>query len=90
MSEGTARTRHTGAGESVSIDVIETVAASRNEDPTTLPPLHEHVNPEALDSLFRQTPNGGERTGEISFRYYGFLVTVRYDGETTIDLASES
>ena len=89
MSEGRARTRQSGAGESVSIDVIETVAASRNEDPTSLPPLHEHVDPEALDSLFRQT-NGRERTGTISFQYYGFVVTVSCDGETTIELSSES
>jgi hypothetical protein len=90
MSEGRARTRQSGADKSVSIEVIEAVAASRDEDPATLPPLHEHVNPEALDSLFRQTPHGRERSGQVSFEYYGFVVSVSYDGETTIRLVDKS
>jgi len=90
MSEGRARTGQSGANESVSIDVIETVAASRNEDPTALPPLHEHVDPEALDSLFRETPHGRERTGQISFEYHGFVVVVSCDGETSINLVDRS
>lgn len=90
MSEGTVRTRPPGTCDSITIDIIETVAAATDEDPMTLPPLYEHVNTEALESLFKQTPSGRDRTGKISFQYYGFVVTVSYDGGTTIDLSDDS
>jgi hypothetical protein len=90
MPESTTRTRQSIAGESTSLDVIDAVATSRDEDPMGLPPLHRQIDPEALDSLFRQTPSGSERSGQITFEYSGFVVTVSYDGEATISLVDES
>jgi hypothetical protein len=50
------------------------------EEAALATPLHEAVDPEALDRLFR------DGTGEVSFEYEGFLVTVSHTG--SVDLTS--
>ena len=69
----------TGA-TSLSVTVIEAVAAAKRVDPVDLPsPLADSIDPDALDVLFR---NG---TGRVSFDYSGYEVTV--DANGTVDLA---
>lgn len=66
--------------ESLSLQVVEAVAESTGVEPTQLqPPLYDVINPEALDSLFR---NGD---GSVTFDYCGRTVTVTNQAEITIE-----
>lgn len=66
-----------------SVAVIEAVAAVTGNEPTNLPLLHESVNTDALESIFRP---GVEEDVRLSFRYNGFDITVRSDGTVTATL----
>lgn len=60
---------------SVSTNVVSAVADRAGVDPIALPPLHDVVDPGALDSLFVR-----DADGFIEFRYHGYDVVVRSDG----------
>lgn len=65
-----------------SVAVIERVATRENIDPVRLdPPLHDVVDPDALDALCSGLPV------EIAFSYCGYTVTVRADG--SVDVADQ-
>ncbi|MFB6154596.1 MAG: HalOD1 output domain-containing protein [Haloferacaceae archaeon] len=63
-------------GELVS-SVVEAVAAREGVDPTDLPPLHDTIDPEILESLQHAADDAGH---EVRFRYYDYRVTVDADG----------
>lgn len=63
--------------------VVETVATSRNTEPTDLPLLYEILDPEALDTIVRTMTDG-----KICFEYAGHAVTVQSDGTVNISDAS--
>ena len=64
--------------------VIAEVARRTDVAPIDLPPLHDAVNPDALDALFRPTPTGSRVDGTVSFEYSGYDVTVHADGYVDI------
>lgn len=80
---------------SISIDeplshaVVEVVADAENVDPTELEtPLHEVINPDALDTLFKSTADGSPRPrGKLIFEYCGHTVSVTSDA--TVVLADD-
>jgi len=61
---------------------IETVTGS---DLHELPPLHEHVDPEALNRIFKPKADAPRQSSasRVRLRYAGFLVTIYADGEIT-------
>jgi hypothetical protein len=61
--------------DSLSFEVIETVAADDVDANELSPPLHEVIHPEALDSVFR---NG---SGSVTFDYRDYRVTVDAEGD---------
>lgn len=72
--------------QSASEALVEAVATERGEDPTTLePPLHDLVDPDALDALFR----GRESVppfpdGHVAFTMAGCRVVVHSTGEIDV------
>lgn len=78
-------------GHSVSQAVIEAVAEAKGVPPAEIdPPLHEVVDPDALDRLFAPTFTGGDRpSGRIVFTYGGCEVVVRGDGSAVVDPGHE-
>lgn len=67
------------ANESLSNAVIREVADAKGVDPLNLtPPLFEVVDGELLNRLFR------DGTGEVSFEYAGFQVTVDHEANVTL------
>lgn len=59
--------------------VVEAVADAEDVDPTDLdPPLGDVIDPDALESIFRDS------NGELTFTYHGHRVTVEPAG--TVDL----
>lgn len=70
------------SGQSLSGAVLAAVARREGVGPEQLRPrLYEVVDPDALDSLFR------DGTGQLSFLYLGYLVTVDQSGHVDIEVA---
>lgn len=61
-----------------SLAVVECVSEIDDEEPETRPPLHEAIDPEALNNLFRDRNNG-----EVTFTYLDYEITVNSDTVTT-------
>ncbi|APX97832.1 HalOD1 output domain-containing protein [Natronorubrum daqingense] len=73
------------AGERASVAVVTAVEAVSQTDSLELPPLHDVVDPDALDSLVEHARRSGEAgQHELWFTYAGFEVGVRSDGRVLI------
>lgn len=68
--------------ESPSAGVVSTVAAATGRDVTALPPLHQYVDADAVDSLL----NSGQDGVRVSFEYDGTTVVVAADGTVEVTL----
>ncbi|WP_255194269.1 HalOD1 output domain-containing protein [Natronobeatus ordinarius] len=66
------------AGESVSVSVVRAVAAREDVQPVQLtPPLHDAVDTDALDALFRSIdPEDSESNVRVEFSYRGYTILV--------------
>lgn len=60
--------------ESPSEAIVTTIAAEKSVTETSLPPLYEYIDPDALDSLVTGQPNDSI---QISFTYSGFDVHIQ-------------
>lgn len=70
----------------VSLRVIQAVAERENTDPTDLEPLHNVVDPDALDALFsRSEPVTDGVPDVVKFDYCGHPVTVDRSRGVLID-----
>ncbi|ELY37787.1 HalOD1 output domain-containing protein [Natronorubrum tibetense] len=58
--------------------VVSAVAKATDADRFELPPLHEAIDPEALNTLFRADSCAPET--QVDFRYTGYRVVVRGTG----------
>lgn len=77
-AESTCMIRHEwGGSDSPSTAVIEAVAAATNHDPTDMPPLYDHIDPDALDLLM--TPRADDRANAITVSFIYEDVAVRID-----------
>lgn len=64
--------------------VIEAVAEATDSDPLDLPPLHEAIDPDALNTLFDRH----ETSTQVRFQYAGFEVEVQ-EGAVEIEPLQE-
>lgn len=62
----------------LSLAVIECVSEVDDGDSETQPPLYEAIDPEALNNLFRE-----QNTGEVTFTYLDYEITVTNNAVTT-------
>ena len=70
----------------ISLRVVRGVAAREGVDPLELePPLHEVIDTDALDALFRSTD---ESATAVEFTYRGHRVCVDGTGEIELTTAS--
>ncbi|WP_226480542.1 HalOD1 output domain-containing protein [Natrinema amylolyticum] len=70
----------------VSIRVIEAVAAREGIDPLEVsPPLHDVLDPTALDDLFEPTGASQRPNGTVSFTYRGHEIRVESDGRVALE-----
>lgn len=74
---------------SLSVEIIQMIAAEEDADPVELPPLYHYIDPEALDSLFDSTSTG-QQAGEITFSYLDYPVTVSVENGTQMITVSVS
>lgn len=78
-------------GESISVRIVQKVAAREGVDPTTLtPPLEHVVDTDALDALFRPTDRGRATAGTVEFGYRDYAVTVDASGDIRLTETSSS
>ncbi|WP_410767250.1 HalOD1 output domain-containing protein [Haloferax sp. DFSO60] len=88
--------RHDWNGrDTLAVTIVTATSQARAEDPLSLPPLSETIDPDALDRLFAplvrapqtNTTERGSRTparGHVRFRYAACDVTVWADGTVTV------
>lgn len=78
--------------ERVSTTIVYVVAALTNTPPTSIEPLYETVNPDALDHLFFPTTTEGccRSDATLRFTFHDCDITVANDGSVVIHLPDES
>lgn len=76
-----------GRGVPLSCAVVEAVADASATEATQLPPLHDVVDPDALDALFQPRHTGDEPrdSGLVSFEYAGHRVRVGGNGDISVE-----
>ena len=74
--------------EDGSTSVVETVvlaiADAAGVDPTTLPPLYEYVDPDALNAMFDRRDGPSDDTALLSFQVETWNVFVGSDGRVRV------
>lgn len=71
--------------EPISTVVVKMVSSLEDVPPTALDPLHDYVDPDALDRLVAPKRDGQQRTGAYAaFRFEGYDVTVSGDGQISL------
>lgn len=76
----------TTGGTPVCLAVVEAIADAEGIDATELsPPLYEAIDTDALNKLFAATRLNEGMSGQISFCYRGYDVTVYDDGQVAVE-----
>lgn len=71
--------------------VVDALTTITDTDVIDLPPLHDVIDPDSLDTLFRPTIQGAHhREGNISFTYCGHHVAVKSYGRIEIRPITDS
>lgn len=68
----------------LSMIVVMIVADLEGVAPTDLDPLYDYLDPELLDRLFSPQEDGRLATGEVSFTYHDYEITVFRHGHIGI------
>lgn len=72
--------------EAVSVAVVMAVSSAENCQPSSLPPLHDFVDTDALEGLFPPSSEGDPgRCGSVSFVFSDSHVTVDDQRHISID-----
>lgn len=66
---------------SLTTAIIDVLAALTDNQPESMDPLYDVVDPDALDALFHSQ---SKQIGRIQFHYCGHDVTVQSDGQLII------
>jgi hypothetical protein len=68
--------------QSLATAIVHHIATKHDAEPSTLDPLYEVVDPDALEALFAARNDGSPRsTGQVVFDYSGYEVTVTSKGD---------
>lgn len=83
-SDGSARARYEWSSIDPSTAVIETVASALGRDPTTIEPLYDSLDPDALNALLRSNASSADGGLTLSFPFADRWVTVHSGGEIVV------
>lgn len=84
-AEPPVRIRHTWSdSDCPSAAVIEATAATTDREPTSMAPLHQYVDPDALNALMTPRTNGTTNDIRVSFTYGD--VTVQIDSSGWVEI----
>ncbi|MFB6169905.1 MAG: HalOD1 output domain-containing protein [Haloarculaceae archaeon] len=70
---------------SISIELVEAVAAELGVDELELPPLSDAIDPDALDALFESGTGSQAALANVSFRYAERRITVYGDRTVAVE-----
>lgn len=70
---------------SPSLRVVAAISNALDVKPTSIPPLYDTIDPEALDRLL-----ASEAAVEIVFEYEGHAIEIASDGSVTVDGVEEA
>ncbi|NUB93822.1 hypothetical protein HT576_22880 [Haloterrigena sp. SYSU A121-1] len=70
--------------QSVSVAVVEAIAAATDQSPLEVEPLYHTIDPEALNMLFHNVGSQSQARGRITFVHCGYEVTVEATGDVTV------
>lgn len=89
-SEDIVRITYDWSSTPPSTGVVEAIADAADRDATTLEPMYETIDPDALDQLVR-SESERELDGNVavSFEYAGYGVTVRGDGSVVVRIDAD-
>lgn len=76
--------------EPVSMAVVRAVSSFEDRPETSLPPLHDAINPDALDALFASGGETADRSGSVSFVFSDSAVTVDEAGHVIVEAHTSS
>ncbi|MFC4549131.1 MULTISPECIES: HalOD1 output domain-containing protein [Halorussus] len=86
LDDDSTFTYDVGDGEPVDVGVVRAVASIRDCKPTELPPLHDSVDPDALDALFPSwRSNRSTAESYVTFDYCGYRVTATTAGRIYVE-----
>jgi Halobacterial output domain 1 len=70
--------------------IVNAIAARKQCSIDKLPPLYDHVDPDALNALFAPLTDGTPRsTGQVAVAYAGYHVVVAHDGAVELTPLSD-
>lgn len=69
-----------GGERTMSMEVVRVVADATGRDETTMPPLYDYIDPDALDAVTNRMSEG-----KIEFRYADCAITVTSDGTVRVE-----
>lgn len=78
---GVWTSRWNGNGQSPSLAIVDALVDLQDTAPTSLDPLYNSIEADALDTLLRH--DTGARVA-VEFRYGDYSITVKNDGEIQI------
>jgi hypothetical protein len=70
--------------QSLTEAVLHAIADELDADLLDLEPLHDAVDPDALESIFDDTSSATRNEGRVTFESNGCAVTVGADGTVTV------
>lgn len=76
-------------GSTITENVVSALARVDDVSPTGMEPLHEVVDPDALDQLFEPTATSPRMVGQVTFSYRGYDVTAHADGDVEVTAREE-
>ena len=75
--------------ESLVVAVTETVAERRGVEPTDLRPIHDVIDPDALNTVFEPAGTAVRNSGRVAFTYYGYEVRIDGDGSIEVEESTD-
>ncbi|MGM0605945.1 MAG: HalOD1 output domain-containing protein [Halobacteriota archaeon] len=75
--------------EQPSAAIIDCIAAASDRSPLDMTPLHEYVDPEALDAIVTSAKSASQSEFRVSFRYEELDVSVEANGTVTVTVERE-
>ena len=69
---------------SISYALVRKVATEKGVEPEALVPLHDVIDPDALESMFDDTDGSVLRNGHVRFNYEGFSVEIGHDRSVSL------
>ena len=72
------------SAEPLNSTILTALADVKDVEPTELEPLYEHIDPDALESLFDPDGDGLRTDGHVSFSFADHYVTIHGHGEYAV------